>query len=433
MVDLSINQTLLASPSDRRDAIAPGLLRVLQQAAVIRLVLAVLAVSVFAMAITVGGVQFQQMVWLSAVMLLDSAAYLGLVTWPRVRMAWGRWFLPVALGWFLIALLIQQALPALLLPPAALEHMGRRGLPGAGIEAILLMVPVILATWQYGRRGWVASLAALALGYLTLALLIGQDPIQIGFYLVSTVGSLAMIALLSYVVMQLVGALRAEHQALATANRQLAQRAATVEQLAESRERNRLARELHDTLAHSLTALSVQLQASETLLQFDPQAGMAQLKQAQATVRSGIQEWRRAIQALRAAPLEELGLSEALRQLGHRFNERTEIPVAVAVAEVGVLDPLTEQAVYRVAEAALANVEQHAAANQVQLNLVHAAPAGSLRLEIADDGVGFDRSTMIPDRYGLTGMAEWAELAGADLRIETAPGQGTRIILERHA
>jgi CheY-like chemotaxis protein len=175
----------------------------------------------------------------------------------------------------------------------------------------------------------------------------------------------------------------------------------------------------------------VQLQASETLLQFDPQAGIAQLKQAQATVRSGIQEWRRAIQALRAAPLEELGLSEALRQLGHRFNERTEIPVAVAVAEVGVLDPLTEQAVYRVAEAALANVEQHAAANQVQLNLVHAAPAGSLRLEIADDGVGFDRSTMIPDRYGLTGMAEWAELAGADLRIETAPGQGTRIILER--
>ena len=97
---------------------------------------------------------------------------------------------------------------------------------------------------------------------------------------------------------------------------------------------------------------------------------------------------------------------------------------------MGALDPLTEQAVYRVAEAALANVERHAAAMQVRVSLAQAQPAGRLRLEIADNGVGFDRSTVVADRYGLTGMAEWAELAGADLHIETAPGQGTRIILE---
>jgi len=429
MIDLSISQPLLISPSDRRDAIAPGLLRVLQQAAALRFVLSLLAAGIF-LIIAASHLQVQLTAWLPALLLLDGAAYLGLVTWPRVRLALGRWFLPVALGWFMLAPIVEQALLVLALPAMASERMGHNGLPGVGVETIPLVVPVILATWQYGRRGWVASLAVLALGQLMLALLLRQNMLQTGIYLVSAVGNLAMITLLGYVVMQLVGALRKEHQTLATANRQLAQRAATVEQLAESRERNRLARELHDTLAHSLTALSVQLQAIETLMQFDPQAGMAQLKAAQATVRSGSQESRRAIQSLRASPLEDLGLSEALRQLCTRQAERTEMPLICDVADIEALDPLTEQAVYRVAEAALANAEQHSAASQVWVSLARATPAGGLRLEIRDNGAGFERSAVSVDRYGLTGMAEWAELVGGDLRIETAPGQGTLVALE---
>lgn len=427
MIDTSVSQPLLTSPSDRRDAIAPGLLRVLQQAAVLRFVLSTLAVSIFLIVI-VDRLQIQSPAWLPALLLLEGVAYLGLVTWPRARLALGQRFLPVALGWFMLASLVVQALPVLALPTVMLEHAGRNRLPG--IDAVLLAVPIILATWQYGRRGWIVSLAGLALGQVMLALLMRQDMLQTGIYLVSAVGNLAMITLLGYVVMQLVGALRKEHQTLATANRQLAQRAATVEQLAESRERNRLARELHDTLAHSLTGISVQLQAIETLMQFDPQAGMAQLKAAQATVRSGIHESRRAIQALRASPLEDLGLSEALRQLCTRQAERTEVALNCGVADIEALDPLTEQAVYRVAEAALANAEQHSAASQVWVSLARATPAGGLRLEIRDNGAGFDRSAVSVDRYGLTGMAEWAELVGGDLRIETAPGQGTLVALE---
>lgn len=427
MIDTSVSQPLLTSPNDRRDAIAPGLLHVLQQAAVLRFVLSTLAVSIFLIVI-VDRLQIQSPAWLPALLLLEGVAYLGLVTWPRARLALGQRFLPVALGWFMLASLVVQALPVLALPTVMLEHAGRNRLPG--IDAVLLAVPVILATWQYGRRGWIVSLTGLALGQVMLALLMRQDMLQTGIYLVSAVGNLAMITLLGYVVMQLVGALRKEHQTLATANRQLAQRAATVEQLAESRERNRLARELHDTLAHSLTGISVQLQAIETLMQFDPQAGMAQLKAAQATVRSGIHESRRAIQALRASPLEDLGLSEALRQLCTRQAERTEVALNCGVTDIEALDPLTEQAVYRVAEAALANAEQHSAASQVWVSLARATPAGGLRLEIRDNGAGFDRSAVSVDRYGLTGMAEWAELVGGDLRIETAPGQGTLVALE---
>jgi signal transduction histidine kinase len=428
MIDLTLDQPLLAGASSRRAGIAPGLLRVLKQAAAIRLVMALLAAVLIAV-IASGRLLSQEAIWLPVALSAEAVLYLGFVTWTPLRVALGRWFLPAALGWFLVAPVVEQGLLLTYLVPVS-ERLGRNGPPGIGVEVTLMWVPVILATWQYGRRGLFASLAAVGLAVAALTALLRQDALQAGIYVVGAVGILAMLSLLGYVVLQLVGALRAEHAALVAANRRLAQRAATVEQLAESRERNRLARELHDTLAHSLTGLSVQLQAIETLQAHDPQAAASQLKQAQATVRNGIQESRRAIQALRAAPLEELGLASALRQFCRRFAERTDIPVVCDVAEVGVLDPLTEQAIYRVAEAALANVEQHAAASQVQVALTRTAPASALRLEVTDNGAGFDRSAVAPERYGLTGMAEWAELAGADLQIETAPGQGTRVALE---
>ena len=95
---------------------------------------------------------------------------------------------------------------------------------------------------------------------------------------------------MGWVVVRLVSVLRSEHDALIQANRQLAQRAATIGQLTESRERNRLARELHDTLAHSLTGVSVQLQALGTLMEHDqPEAAKAQLKETQTTVRERYQ------------------------------------------------------------------------------------------------------------------------------------------------
>lgn len=428
--DISLSQTLLVGESARRGEIAPGLLRVLRQAVGLRFATFIMAVTTFFVMQPFGFKPFMGASWLPILLVAEAGALFILVMWNQTPSRLGAWFLPLALGWFLVASIVEQAIMIVALPVEALARFGREGLPGVGIEAIFLAVPVILATWQYGRRGFTVTLATLAVGFLILAPLISRDPAVTVSYVVASLGRLTMIALLGYIVLQLVNGLRAEHRSLAAANRQLAQRAATVQQLAESRERNRLARELHDTLAHSLTALSVQLQAIETLLTYDPQAAVGQLKQAQTTVRSGIQESRRAIQALRATPLEELGLAEALRQLCRRYVERTETPLACDVDDIETLDPLTEQAIYRVAEAALANVERHAAADQVSVRLGKHAQSGNLRLEISDNGAGFDRAAVIPDRFGLTGMAEWAELAGARLRIDTAPGQGTRVVLE---
>lgn len=428
-IDMTSRQPLLASDQAQRGEIAPGLLRVLRQAVGLRCAMFAMAVATFFLVQPARLTLRIDLMWLPLLMLAEAGALFALVMANRSRAVLGDWFLPIALGWFLVASFAEQAIILLTLPLQAQERIGRDGLPGIGIEAILLVVPVILATWQYGRRGLLVTLATLSVGMLLLTPLVSLDPAVRATYLIASLGRLTMIALLSYVVLQLVNGLRAEHQELAAANRQLAQRAATAEQLAESRERNRLARELHDTLAHSLTGLSVQLKALETLMAYDLDAASVQLGQAQATVRSGIQESRRAIQALRATPLEDLGLSEALRQLCHKLTERTGLTFDCAIAEVGALDPLTEQTIYRVAEAALANVEQHAAARHVVLRLT-SLPGRRLHLEIQDDGVGFDPTVRRPDRYGLAGMQERAQLIGADLRVDSVPGAGTRIVLE---
>jgi signal transduction histidine kinase len=422
--NLTTDGLVLSGESTAVSAIAPGLLRVLRQAVALRLVIASLAVALYTVSRAAGQGPASISAWLPWLFLAEAAAFLVFVTWDGPRHALDKWYLPAALAWFLIAPVVEQVLIARSLPVAAL--------PGIGFEALFVVIPVILATWQYGRGGLLASLGMLALGQTLLTPLVGSNLTDVAFYALGSLGRLAMIALLGYVVLQLVNGLRAEHLRLAAANRQLAQRAATAEQLAESRERNRLARELHDTLAHSLTGLSVQLKALETLLVHDPAAARAQLKEAQATVRSGIQESRRAIQALRATPLEDLGLSEALRQLRDKMAERTGLRLSGDVAQVGALDPLTEQAIYRVAETALANVEQHAGASEVRVGLA-LTPEGRVRLEICDDGVGFDPASVSGDRYGLAGMVERAQLIGADLQVDAQPGQGTRIVMEASA
>jgi signal transduction histidine kinase len=103
-----------------------------------------------------------------------------------------------------------------------------------------------------------------------------------------------------------------------------------------------------------------------------------------------------------------------------------------AIADIGALDPLTEQAIYRVAETALANVERHAGASQTWVTLA-LTPGPRVRLEIRDDGVGFDPASVAGDRYGLAGMTERAQLIGARLRLESQPGQGACVVMEADA
>src|SRR5439155_20678930 len=127
--------------------------------------------------------------------------------------------------------------------------------------------------------------------------------------------------------------------------------AGTLESLAVSRERNRMARELHDTLAHTLSGLSVQLETVEAYWDVEPRTAHAMLDRALEATRDGLQETRRALKALRASPLDDLGLGLALRRMAESAVARANIELDLEIPEqVPPLAPDVEHCIYRVAQ-----------------------------------------------------------------------------------
>jgi signal transduction histidine kinase len=251
-----------------------------------------------------------------------------------------------------------------------------------------------------------------------------------------------MMLLVGYIIVQLVSIQREQRQALAqayrlqtAANLRLQRYAAALQELATSRERNRLARELHDTLAHSLSALTVQLEAVRSLWNLDPAAARRQLEQADQTARSGLTEARRALRALRASPLHDLGLPLALRELAQQAADRAGLRLDLRLPEriTGRLTPEAEQGIYRIAQETLENVVRHAEARHMGFFLEQ--EAGGLLLTIEDDGRGFDPQASQwlegedPDRLGIRGMQERASFIGGQLEIARRRSQGTRVRL----
>lgn len=193
-------------------------------------------------------------------------------------------------------------------------------------------------------------------------------------------------------------------------------------------ERGRLARELHDTLAQGLTAIALQLESVDDLLdgETDRRRIQATVRKALALTRANIEETRRSVQDLRAAPLEGRTLPEALASLASSWSRQQGIPVACeTVGERGPLPAPVETGVYRIAQETLTNIATHAQAKRVTLRLETTPHA--VRLTIEDDGLGFDAATIPPGRYGIVGMNERAKLLGGCLELSSCPGEGTRI------
>jgi len=199
--------------------------------------------------------------------------------------------------------------------------------------------------------------------------------------------------------------------------------------LAISRERNRLAHELHDTLAHSLSGVAVQLEAIDTILDTNPDEAKALLQQSLATTRSGLNETRRALRALRAGPLEDLGLALAMRSLAESVASRNGLKLSLDVPEhLENLSPELEQDIYRVAQEALENVARHAQAKNVKVRL--SQNKDQLELIISDNGRGFDPSKIDAiTKFGIQGMRERTEMLGGNLEVDSRPEGGTMIRL----
>jgi two-component system NarL family sensor kinase len=191
-------------------------------------------------------------------------------------------------------------------------------------------------------------------------------------------------------------------------------------------ERNRLAREIHDTLAQGLTATALQLESADALLDAGSERAHEPLRRALSLTRSNLEEAKRSVLDLRAAPLEGRPLSEALRALVDRWEAQTGISARYrAVNGSRPLPPSVEAALYRICQEALTNVARHAEAGRVIVRLV--ATPERVRLAVEDDGRGFETSKVPGDRHGLIGMRERAEVLGGELEVYTEKGAGTRI------
>lgn len=198
---------------------------------------------------------------------------------------------------------------------------------------------------------------------------------------------------------------------------------------AQTEERNRLAREIHDTIAQDFSAISFQLEAAEALLVqgAEPERVQRSVAAALRLARKGLEEARRSVLDLRAAPLEGRTLPEALAALTATMDATEGPSVTFAGEGTATLPPAVEVGLYRIAQEALQNALRHAAASRIALRL-EAAP-DRVRLTIEDDGRGFDGD---PDgsRFGLIGMRERARLLGGGFQVESAPGAGTRVLVE---
>jgi two-component system, NarL family, sensor kinase len=193
-------------------------------------------------------------------------------------------------------------------------------------------------------------------------------------------------------------------------------------------ERNRLAREIHDTLAQGLTATTLQLESADAMLDAGstPERARKPLRRALSLTQSNLEEARRSVLDLRAAPLEGRSLSEALEVLVGRWETETGIDAHYStVNRARPLPPRVEVALYRICQEALANVARHAGARSVDVRLV--ATPEQVRLVVEDDGRGFDASETPGERHGLVGMNERARMLGGSFEVRSSPGAGTRV------
>ncbi|UCC64899.1 MAG: sensor histidine kinase [Anaerolineae bacterium] len=212
---------------------------------------------------------------------------------------------------------------------------------------------------------------------------------------------------------------------LQKAHRQLQEYALRAEELAVVEERNRLAREMHDTLGHRLTVASVQLEAAQRLCPTDSERAASLVGTVRQQVREALSELRSTVAALRTPVEADLQLRSSLRRLMEHFEEATGLTVnRILPEEMPHLPDSHRLALYRAAQEALTNIQKHAEAGQVWLVLSTSDEA--VTLLVGDDGRGLTLSRDATG-FGLRGLRERAEQLGGELHVEPRRGSGTQL------
>ena len=293
---------------------------------------------------------------------------------------------------------------------------------------ILLIFPLIITAWQY--RFPIVFLFFVVLGFMDpFMLIMANEHLSKEIYNIVNISLIRILALgsVGFIITELRNQQRMERRALEEANKKLEEYAASSERLAVSRERNRIARDLHDTLAHTLSGLAIQLEAMETISEKENSGLKPMIEKAAVTVRNGLDETRRALKALRASPLEELGLAAALEKLADDYGNRGNFRISITVPEeTPEWSTTLEENVYRIAQEALENILKHSGAEKAEIIL--SGNNDYLNLTVKDNGRGFKTYNFHElGRFGLWGMNERAAAAGGKLTVNSNIGEGTEI------
>lgn len=214
----------------------------------------------------------------------------------------------------------------------------------------------------------------------------------------------------------------AQQAAVAIENARLYEQA---QEVAVLEERQRLARELHDSVSQALFAVALGARTARNLIERDPSSAVEPLDYVLSQAEAGLTEMRALIFELRPQALDSEGLVAALRRQIEAMQVRHHIDVTAGLGPEPNVPFDVKEAVYRIAQEALHNTVKHARATSVDIRL--ALDAEALILEVRDDGTGFDAGASFPGHLGLRTMRERALRFGGTLKVTSAPGQGTRI------
>ncbi len=292
----------------------------------------------------------------------------------------------------------------------------------------ILIVPLVIIAWQYHFRYVLAftlltSITELVILFSRLEIINFETLPILGLPLIRAFA----FGMIGHIVTRLITTQRQQERNLLTANIKLSEHAVTLEQLATSRERNRLARDLHDTLAHTLSGLTVNLEAIKIMLGEDHPEITKRLEHALEKTRVGLTDTRRALKDLRVKQVEDLGLKLALENLCLQASSREDLEIELELPDIIPESSIQiEQVYYRIAQESLENIVKHAQAQHASLKLF--LDDNRYTMVIEDDGIGFNPDQgSSPDTLGIQGMRERAIESGSQLQITSQPGEGTQV------
>ncbi len=289
------------------------------------------------------------------------------------------------------------------------------------ITFVYLLLVVALA----GRRGLYAAIVASLLSFLAFDFFF--FPPQYTFIILNNrdLLTLSVFLVMAIITGQLASAQRRRAEEANTRARELRLLYEQAQELASLQERQRLARELHDSVSQTLYAIGLGTTTVQNALENDPEQVKASLEYVNTLVEAGLAEMRALIFELRPEFLETEGLVAAFSKQVDVLRARYKLTVETHLDEEPALSLDKKEALYRVGQEALHNIVKHARASAVTIRL--AERENEVTLEIGDNGRGFDPSGTFPGHLGLRSMRERIAKVGGTLALESTPGKGTSI------